>query len=140
MSSKKRILSFVSISNGVPKVATTRERQPPVKTPSETPFCIVSVLSNWKGPKGFIWVMASKKYLGPFQFDNTETIQKGVSEGVLTGGCLSLVVATLGTPFEIETKDKILFLEDINEKAYKIDRMLTQLKLAGKLDDRSEER
>ena len=43
------------------------------------------------------------------------TIAKGVSHGVLTGGNLSLLAASLGTPYEIETKDKILFIEDIGE-------------------------
>ena len=57
----------------------------------------------------------------------------GYGEGILYGGCLSILVASLGTPYEIKTADKILFLEDVAEKPYKIDRMLMQLKLAGKL-------
>lgn len=61
-------------------------------------------------------------------------VQPGTAEGVLTGGCLSAVVAGLGTPYEIETEGKILFLEDVNEKPYRVDRMLTQLRQAGKLD------
>lgn len=73
------------------------------------------------------------KPLGPFIFTETESLNDGTGEGVLTGGCLSLVVASLGTPYEIDTKDKILFLEDTNEKPYSVDRMLTQLVLAGKL-------
>ena len=55
------------------------------------------------------------------------TIAKGVSHGVLTGGNLSLLAASLGTPYEIETKDKILFIEDIGETPYRIDRMLLML-------------
>ena len=61
------------------------------------------------------------------------TIRGGVASGKLTGGNLSLVCATLGTPYEIDTRGKILFLEDVGEAPYRIDRMLTQLKLAGKL-------
>ena len=61
------------------------------------------------------------------------TIAKGVSHGVLTGGNLSLLAASLGTPYEIETKDKILFIEDIGESPYRIDRMLLMLKQADKL-------
>lgn len=64
-----------------------------------------------------------------------KTLVKGKCNGVLIGGNLSLVAGTIGTPFEIDTKGKILFLEDIDEEPYRIDRMLTQLKLAGKLDD-----
>jgi muramoyltetrapeptide carboxypeptidase len=58
----------------------------------------------------------------------------GEAEGTLTGGCLSIVVAALGTPYAIDTHDSILFLEDIAAKPFQIDRMLMQLKLAGKLD------
>ncbi len=53
----------------------------------------------------------------------------------MVGGCLSVVVTTLGTPYELQTKGRILFLEDIGEKTYRIERMLTHLKMAGKLND-----
>ncbi|KPN94825.1 LD-carboxypeptidase [Lysinibacillus sp. ZYM-1] len=59
----------------------------------------------------------------------------GSATGPLIGGNLTLVTASLGTSYEIDTKDKILFLEDIDESEQRVDRMLTQLKLAGKLDD-----
>ena len=59
---------------------------------------------------------------------------EGVSEGILYGGCLSILVASLGTHFEIQTAGKILFIEDVGAKPYQIDRMLMQLKLAGKFD------
>jgi muramoyltetrapeptide carboxypeptidase len=54
------------------------------------------------------------------------------AEGILYGGCLSMLVASLGTPYEIHTTGTILFVEDAAEKPYQIDRMLMQLKLAGK--------
>jgi muramoyltetrapeptide carboxypeptidase len=63
-----------------------------------------------------------------------ETIQPGIARGRLTGGCLSLLTATLGTAFEIQTAGKILFLEDVNAAPYQVDRMLMHLKLAGKLE------
>jgi len=56
----------------------------------------------------------------------------GSAQGVLYGGCLSMLVASLGTPYEIHTAGTILFIEDADEKPYQIDRMLMQLKLAGK--------
>jgi len=56
----------------------------------------------------------------------------GTAEGILYGGCLSILVASLGTPYEINTAGTILFLEDVAAKPYQIDRMLMQLKLAGK--------
>ena len=58
----------------------------------------------------------------------------GSVEGVLYGGCLSMLVASLGTAYEIRTAGTILFLEDVAAKPFQIDRMLMQLKLAGKLD------
>ncbi|MUK89671.1 LD-carboxypeptidase [Ornithinibacillus sp. L9] len=63
-----------------------------------------------------------------------EVLQEGRVTGTLVGGNLSLIVSTLGTPFEIDTKEKLLLLEDIDEVPYRVDGMLNQLKLAGKLD------
>ena len=62
------------------------------------------------------------------------TIRSGTATGRLTGGNLTLITATLGTPYEIETDGKLLFLEDVDEEPYSIDRMLTQLRLAGKFE------
>ncbi|MGB8009951.1 MAG: LD-carboxypeptidase, partial [Terriglobales bacterium] len=59
----------------------------------------------------------------------------GEAEGILYGGCLSMLVASLGTEHEVRTAGTILFIEDIFAKPYQIDRMLMQLKLAGKLKD-----
>jgi muramoyltetrapeptide carboxypeptidase len=58
----------------------------------------------------------------------------GEAQGILYGGCLSILVASLGTPYEIRTTGTILFLEDVAAKPFQIDRMLMQLKLAGHLD------
>jgi len=58
---------------------------------------------------------------------------EGEAEGTLYGGCLSILVSSLGTPYEIETDQTILFLEDVAAKPYQIDRMLMQLKLGGHL-------
>ena len=63
-----------------------------------------------------------------------QTLAAGEARGTITGGCLSVAVTSLGTPWEIETEGKILFLEDVNERPYRIDRMLRHLLLAGKLD------
>src|ERR1700687_1231317 len=60
---------------------------------------------------------------------------EGEAEGVLYGGCLSILVASLGTPYEIKTAGTILFLEDLAAKPYQVDRMLMQLKLGGHLDE-----
>lgn len=62
-------------------------------------------------------------------------LRSGSASGILTGGNLSMLAATLGSPYEIDTADKILFIEEVNEPSYKIDRALTSLALAGKLRD-----
>ena len=63
------------------------------------------------------------------------TLVPGSAEGILCGGNLSLLVDSIGTPWEIDCKGKILFLEDIGEKTYRVDGMLTQLRNAGKFAD-----
>lgn len=63
------------------------------------------------------------------------TLTGGVAAGELVGGNLSLLVNSLGTPFEINTKGKLLFFEDVDEEPYRIDGLLNQLRQAGKLDD-----
>lgn len=62
------------------------------------------------------------------------TLVPGIAGGRLCGGNLSLLAASLGTPWEIDPTGKILFLEDIGEKTYRVDSMLTQLRNAGKFD------
>ncbi|HET8546817.1 MAG TPA: LD-carboxypeptidase [Bryobacteraceae bacterium] len=62
------------------------------------------------------------------------TVRPGRARGRLIGGNLSLVSALMGTPWEIDTRGRILFIEDVGEQPYSVDRMLTQLRLAGKLD------
>lgn len=62
-------------------------------------------------------------------------VAKGTARGQLTGGNLAAVVSTLGTPWEIDTRHKILFLEESETEPCRVDRMLLQLKQAGKLTD-----
>lgn len=66
-----------------------------------------------------------------------ECIIPGKASGRLTGGNLSLICTLMGTPYEIDTKGKILFLEEVSEEPYKLDRMMTQLALGGKFSDAS---
>jgi muramoyltetrapeptide carboxypeptidase len=65
---------------------------------------------------------------------DAETLRSGVAEGPCVGGTLSLVVATLGTPYEIDLDGCVFFFEDVHEHPARIERYLTQLLLAGKLD------
>lgn len=62
------------------------------------------------------------------------TIRGGRARGRAVGGNLTLMAALMGTRFELDTQDSILFLEDIQEEPYRVDRMLTQLWLGGKFD------
>ncbi|MGD7044557.1 S66 peptidase family protein [Jeotgalibacillus proteolyticus] len=62
-----------------------------------------------------------------------EVLAEGERIGEIVGGNLSLIQSSLGTPFELETEGKLLFIEDIDEEPYRIDAMLNQLSMAGKL-------
>jgi muramoyltetrapeptide carboxypeptidase len=79
-------------------------------------------------------VSAGKAHQREFTAEEVQPLKEGTATGVLYGGCLSLLCASLGTPYEIRTRGTILFVEDLNEPAYRIDRMLMHLKLAGKLE------
>jgi muramoyltetrapeptide carboxypeptidase len=70
----------------------------------------------------------------PSQLNPIRTLSAGEAEGELYGGCLSILAASIGTPYEFETGDNILFLEDVGTKPYQIDRMLMQMKYAGKFE------
>jgi len=64
----------------------------------------------------------------------TRAIKHGTAHGRLIGGNLTLISSLMGTPYEIDTRDAIFFTEDVGEPPYRVDRMLTQLRLAGKLE------
>jgi len=67
--------------------------------------------------------------------EKIEIIYPGITEAPVIGGNLSLLVSTLGSPYEVIAKNKILFIEEVEEMNYKIDRGLTALALAGKFTD-----
>lgn len=77
----------------------------------------------------------------PMELHYTEEISPltaiagGSAQGELVGGNLSLLADTIGTKFEIDTKGKLLFIEDVGEEPYRVDGMLNQLRMAGKLAD-----
>lgn len=79
--------------------------------------------------------------MGEINAAKTEMLHYGsassgyTATGRLLGGCLSLVAAMMGTPDELDTRGSILFLEDTGTRPYAIDRMLRQLRLAGKFDE-----
>jgi len=74
----------------------------------------------------------------PYTLSNAEglrTLHPGTARATLYGGCLSILVALIGTPWEPATEGKLLFIEDVGAKPYQVDRMLWQLRHAGKLKD-----
>lgn len=76
--------------------------------------------------------------MGDIESPKTEMLHRGSGSSVsgrLLGGCLSLIAAMMGTPDELDTRDSILFLEDTGTRPYAIDRMLQQLRLAGKFEE-----
>jgi muramoyltetrapeptide carboxypeptidase len=85
------------------------------------------VIMQSRPPGEFSPPSHSSELMAPF------TVVPGVARGPLIGGNLSLLIQTLGTEWEIDTRGKILFFEDVNESPYRIDRMLTHLWLARKL-------
>ncbi len=65
--------------------------------------------------------------------ENARVLRAGTAEGRLVGGNLALVAAMVGTPYAVDLEDSILFLEDIGERTYRVDRMLWQIYLSGAL-------
>ena len=64
--------------------------------------------------------------------EGLRTLKPGTARGILYGGCLSILVSLIGTPWEPSTEGKLLFVEDVGAKPYQVDRMLWQLRQAGK--------
>lgn len=112
-----------------------------------TLFCDEASLAVFHGPmaaKDFVaddgvdvasWEYALSGAMSwPVADSGAKGLIPGFAEGIFYGGCLPMLTATLGTRHEIQTSGTILFLEDIGSKPYQIDRMLMQLKLAGKFE------
>lgn len=79
-------------------------------------------------------VASPQNYTHELSSSEIQVLAPGMVDGILYGGCLSLLCASLGTTYDIRTEGTILFMEDRAERPYRIDRMLMQLKLAGKFD------
>ena len=87
---------------------------------------------------GFFKAIAEDSPIGEIKLANPKKwvnrINPGVAEGTLTGGNLTLICSTLGTPYEIDTRGKLLFIEDLDTEPWIFDHMLSHLRNAGKLD------
>jgi len=83
----------------------------------------------------FSGLLAGQPEAAALEWPAARTLLPGRAEGPLTGGCLTLLCRSIGTPYEVDTRGKILVIEDVNEPPYRIDGMLWQLKAAGKFKD-----
>jgi muramoyltetrapeptide carboxypeptidase len=79
----------------------------------------------------FLKLLTQQEPAGQMDIAGVKILKTGTAEGALTGGCLTILSLGLGTPHAVKTRGSILFLEDIDEAPYKIDRMLTHLKQAS---------
>jgi muramoyltetrapeptide carboxypeptidase len=86
------------------------------------------------GSKAHLWALLTGERAN-WKVGLGEAVRGGRAESEMMGGCLSMLVTTLGTPYEIDTRGKLLFLEDVGEKPYRVERMLTHLQMAGKFDE-----
>lgn len=79
-------------------------------------------------------VLCQAQPAGQMDTSGTHILHPGVARGKVVGGCLPMLTSSLGTAYELDTRDVVLFMEDYASKPYQIDRMLTHLRAAGKLD------
>ena len=85
-----------------------------------------------KSAKQFWQILSGQKQARKLSAPEARVIKQGKAQGQLAGGCLTLLCRSLKTPYELDARDKILLIEDVNEPAYRIDGMLWQLRQAGK--------
>ena len=85
--------------------------------------------------EGSYTLQAGNELLRPEYKSKGYTLRPGKAKGILVGGNLTLISTLMGTPFQPDFQDRIVFLEDIGEAPYRIDRMLTQLLLSGALEN-----
>ncbi|WP_300257624.1 LD-carboxypeptidase [Clostridium sp.] len=90
--------------------------------------------SDLRTQNSFLSILTDERNLINISTKNLNVENKELFRGILCGGNLTMICSTLGTPYEINTRNKILMIEDINEENYVIDRLLIQLKFSGKLD------
>jgi muramoyltetrapeptide carboxypeptidase len=99
---------------------------------------VITTLGKDCGPltkDSLLSALTAKEAVRELPAGNAVSLRGGRASGPLVGGCLSLINSSIGTPYELETKGCVLFIEEVGEKVYVLDRMLTQLKNAGKMND-----
>jgi muramoyltetrapeptide carboxypeptidase len=87
------------------------------------------------GIEEWFWAMIGGDAPLSHHFGREQVVLDGEAEGVLFGGCLSLTTALTATPYDFWIDDGIWFFEDVDEPVYRLDRMLTHLRLTGRLKE-----
>jgi muramoyltetrapeptide carboxypeptidase len=82
----------------------------------------------------WFWSMLAGDAPLTHRFDDADVISAGDATGILFGGCLSLTTSLMGTPYDFWIDDGIWFWEDVDERIYRLDRMLTHLRLSGRIE------
>jgi len=109
-----------------------RFRRPTLYGPMVTPH-LAPPTTGGRNARRLQAALMEKNFFDRQRLVGGQLLRPGKARGRIIGGCLSLVVSTLGTPYEIDTRGSIVFLEDTHEEPYAVDRLLTQLIQAGKL-------
>jgi muramoyltetrapeptide carboxypeptidase len=81
----------------------------------------------------WFWSMLAGEAPMTYRFDSNDVLFGGEAEGILFGGCLSLTTSLVGTRYDYWVDGGIWFWEDVDEPVYRIDRMLTRLRLSGRI-------
>ena len=99
------------------------------------------MIPNFNAPgkefrEGSLWsVLERRPGWNRFSYSRRGVLRGGSAEGMLVGGCLSLLASLVGTRYDVDTRGTILFWEEVDEEPYRIDRMLNHLRMAGKFRD-----
>ena len=90
---------------------------------------------NGLSPEREKWFWSVLSGVSPltYEFNAGDVLCEGETEGILFGGCLALTAALVGTPYDFWIEDGVWFWEDVDEPVYRIDRMLTHLRLSGRM-------
>lgn len=97
------------------------------------PMINSKIISDTETKESLLSILTEENTNIKISTENLQVINPTHFKGNLCGGNLSVICSSLGTPYELNTKNKVLMIEDINEENYAIDRLLMQLKLSGKL-------
>jgi muramoyltetrapeptide carboxypeptidase len=133
LASRRKLVVGYSDVTAILSFLSTRLHVPTVHGPM--PAADLSRPGGEKSLEPFARLVAGETECGERWGPPCVPLRGGTAEGILAGGCLSVLTSLLGTPYEPDFRGAILFLEDVAEPAYRIDRMLAQWLQSGRLSD-----